>query len=239
MLAQRLRLFGVANLRRISLAKSTRSLHCLSSTFPTSAIKKTSFGNLKQHTKSMSTFLEALKEEIAEAEEDGLLVPIDIDELLSESPFDLLSAKNDEGHIVLKNGNAIVTFDPVEFEHSGASESAVPMVVTLSHDQQQLALSCIARMHEDEDEADSGEIEIEQVVLEPLGGSGVNKAEPYSPAIGELSDEMKTSMFEYLHSKGVDDAFAASVVAIASKTEEQMYGNWLKDLQSFVEKEDA
>lgn len=187
-------------------------------------------------SRSMSTFLNSLTAEMEELKGEGALETINISEWLVDSPFDLKPSTPEDPRVTLKNGNCIVSFNPSEFEHSGGDESAVPIIVTLTHEKSQLSLACIARMNEAEGDAE-GEIEIEHIVVEPLGGSPADKPEPYSPAIGELNDEVKTSLFEYLHSKGVDNDFGADVVDIASKLEEQLYAKWVQDVKTFVEKE--
>mmetsp|Transcript_34849 Transcript_34849/g.43012 ORF Transcript_34849/g.43012 Transcript_34849/m.43012 type:complete len:170 (+) Transcript_34849:411-920(+) len=117
-----------------------------------------------------NTFLKALGDELVELEEEGIMEKIDVESILAESPFDLKST--DGARVVLKNGNALVSFNAAEFEHSGGSESAVPMIVTLEHEtsQSQLSLACIARNNDEGDE-EEGELEIEHVVVEPLGNN--------------------------------------------------------------------
>ena len=200
-----------------------------------------------------STLLSALNSELSAFDtarsEQG--EPPSIPDILDNSPFEQLlpnQGEIDNDSIVLKNGNVTVQFDPGEYEDSGHGDTAVPMVIVVAHEEskQQLTLACLARRNCLDDE-DHGELEIEDIVVEPLHGktdlestgSGKVSGKPYSPKIGELDEELKTSFFEYLIDRGVDDDFAIKVAEIAEIQEEKKYEKWLRDVLAFVEKEDA
>eukprot|EP00924_Labyrinthula_sp_SR-Ha-C_P013230 augustus_masked-scaffold_12-processed-gene-12.86-mRNA-1 protein AED:1.00 eAED:1.00 QI:0/-1/0/0/-1/1/1/0/206 len=179
--------------------------------------------------RNSSSLIAALDDEIGHAKEDSAANPT-IAELLAESDSVFSLEKETDNLIKLVNGNATVSFDPALFEANSDEELAVPFEFILTGSAKQLSMNCIARRNFDEEDQERfGEIEIEEVAVEKSGADNV-----YSPKIGELDEELTTSMFEYLISKGVDDSFGMLLAEIAEAKEQDLYLNWLLEFKDFV-----
>ena len=180
-------------------------------------------------TLRFSTLSEALLAEKSEFQKQDT----SLESIFEGSGFDVKFKSEASGHILLSRKNVKVEFDPSEFEHSGEQEVAVPMEVVIENasEKKQLTLACIARADDE-----SGEVEIEEILIEKLGGDGGADALLYSPKIGELTEDMKEGFFEYLADHGVDDTFAMGVASAAEILEETRYQKWVDDVLDFVQK---